>query len=168
LSPRIKIISNRESPLSTNIKNIDFLYPLEVPSRRRDENTRFLCIPLGYYNAEAVEFSEIFSGIDRSRGFGVPMNVKCQDLTPIRALEEMFEMFGINDILKFLESKPELVKKVSEMNLQKKESRLVINMPEWLKMVLQEKATQKGVSMNEIVRVAIIEYLSKGDQQTRD
>jgi len=77
------------------------------------------------------------------------------------ALEEMFEMFGINDILKFLEGKPEFVKKFSEMNLQKKESRLVINMPEWLKKVLQEKASQKGVSMNEIVRVAVIEYLSK-------
>jgi hypothetical protein len=76
-------------------------------------------------------------------------------------MDDFFEMFGINDILKFLEGKPEFVKKVSEMRGQKKESRLVINMPEWLKMVLQEKAKQKGVSMNELVRVAVIEYLSK-------
>lgn len=77
------------------------------------------------------------------------------------ALEEMFEMFGINEILKFLEGKPEFIRKVSEMGRQKKESRLVINMPEWLKIVLQEKAKQDGMSMNEIVRVAVIEYLSK-------
>jgi hypothetical protein len=76
-------------------------------------------------------------------------------------MDDFFEMFGINDILKFLEGKPDLAKKVSEMRGQKKESRLVINMPEWLKNGLQEKAKQKGVSMNEIVRVAVIDYLSK-------
>ena len=76
-------------------------------------------------------------------------------------MDDFFEMFGINDILKFLEGKPEFVKKVYQMSGQKKESRLVINMPEWLKNGLQEKAKQSGMSMNEIVRVAVIEYLSK-------
>lgn len=76
-------------------------------------------------------------------------------------MDDFFEMFGINDILKFLEGKPDLAKKVSEMRGQKKESRLVINMPEWLKNGLQEQAEQKDMSMNQIVRVAVIEYLSK-------
>jgi len=53
------------------------------------------------------------------------------------------------------------IKEASQLSLQKKENRMVINLPEWLKDKLKERAKRTGVSMNEIIRNALAEYLSK-------
>ncbi len=57
------------------------------------------------------------------------------------------------------EKDSQVVKQASQMSLQKKEQRLVINMPEWLKDRLIKISKRKGVSMNEIIRQALVEYL---------
>lgn len=76
-------------------------------------------------------------------------------------MDEFFDMFGINDISDFLFGKPKAIKGISELSMQKKGNRLVINLPEWLKALLKRKAEKEGLSMNETVRVALIEYLTK-------
>ena len=53
------------------------------------------------------------------------------------------------------------IEEASKMSLQKKEERLVINLPAWLKDRLKNKAKQAGQSMNEIIRLALTEYLAK-------
>ena len=53
------------------------------------------------------------------------------------------------------------IKDASKMSLQKKEERLVINLPAWLKERLKKRAKQTDQSMNEIIRIALTEYLSK-------
>lgn len=55
----------------------------------------------------------------------------------------------------------QVIKEASEMSLQKKEERLVINLPAWLKERLKKKSDRTGQSMNEIIRIALTEYLSK-------
>ena len=55
----------------------------------------------------------------------------------------------------------EVIKEASQMSLQKKEERLVINLPAWLKERLKNKSNRTGQSMNEIIRTALTEYLSK-------
>jgi hypothetical protein len=53
------------------------------------------------------------------------------------------------------------IEEASKMSLQKKEERLVINLPAWLKDRLKNKAKRTGQSMNEIIRLALTEYLAK-------
>ena len=53
------------------------------------------------------------------------------------------------------------IEEASKMSLQKKEERLVINLPAWLKDRLKSKSKQTGKSMNEIIRLALSEYLAK-------
>jgi hypothetical protein len=53
------------------------------------------------------------------------------------------------------------IEEASKMSLQKKEERLVINLPAWLKDRLKKKSNRTGKSMNEIIRIALTEYLSK-------
>jgi len=53
------------------------------------------------------------------------------------------------------------MKQAAQMSLQKKEKRFVINLPEWMKDKLQERAKSADKSMNEIIRTAIADYLSK-------
>ena len=55
----------------------------------------------------------------------------------------------------------EVIKEASQMSLQKKEKRLMINLPAWLKERLKTKSNRTGKSMNEIIRIALTEYLSK-------
>jgi hypothetical protein len=55
----------------------------------------------------------------------------------------------------------EVIKEASQMSLQKKEERLVINLPAWLKDRLKKRANRTDKSMNEIIRIALTEYLSK-------
>jgi len=55
----------------------------------------------------------------------------------------------------------QVIKEASEMSLQKKEERLVINLPAWLKDRLKKKSNRTKQSMNEIIRIALTEYLSK-------
>lgn len=53
------------------------------------------------------------------------------------------------------------IEEASKMSLQKKEERLVINLPAWLKDRLKKKARRTERSMNEIIRLALTEYLAK-------
>lgn len=53
------------------------------------------------------------------------------------------------------------IEEASKMSLQKKEERLVTNLPAWLKDRLKKRARQTGQSMNEIIRIALTEYLAK-------
>ena len=53
------------------------------------------------------------------------------------------------------------IEEASQLSLQKKEERLVINLPAWLKDRLKNKAKQTGQSMNEIIRLALAEHLAK-------
>jgi hypothetical protein len=53
------------------------------------------------------------------------------------------------------------IKEASRMSLQKKEKRMVINLPEWMKDELLKRAKSTDKSMNEIIRTAIADYLSK-------
>ena len=76
-------------------------------------------------------------------------------------INEMFEMFGINALTDLLMGKPEVIKGMSGISRQKKVKRLVINLPEWLKILLKEKSRQTGLSMNDIVRLALTDYLAK-------
>ena len=55
----------------------------------------------------------------------------------------------------------EVIKEASQLSLQKKEERLVTNLPAWLKDRLKKRARQTGQSMNEIIRIALTEYLAK-------
>jgi len=55
----------------------------------------------------------------------------------------------------------EVIKEASQLSLQKKEERLVINLPAWLKDRLKKRANRTDKSMNEIIRIALSEYLSK-------
>ena len=55
----------------------------------------------------------------------------------------------------------EVIKEASQLSLQKKEERLVINLPAWLKDRLKKKSNRTGKSMNEIIRLALSEYLAK-------
>ena len=66
-----------------------------------------------------------------------------------------------DDMLRISASDQKVIKKASEMSLQKKQERLVINLPAWLKDRLKNKAKQTGKSMNEIIRLALTEYLAK-------
>jgi hypothetical protein len=53
------------------------------------------------------------------------------------------------------------IEEASKMSLQKKEESLVINLPAWLKDRLKKKSNRTGKSMNEIIRLALSEYLAK-------
>ena len=53
------------------------------------------------------------------------------------------------------------MKQAAQMSLQKKEKRFVINLPEWMKDELQKRAKSADKSMNEIIRTAIADYLSR-------
>ena len=54
-----------------------------------------------------------------------------------------------------------VIKETSKMSMQKKHERLVINMPEWLKDRLKKISKRSGLSMNEIIRSALVDYLLK-------
>ena len=54
-----------------------------------------------------------------------------------------------------------VIEEASELSLQKKEQRLMVNLPEWLKDRLQKRAKRTGKSMNEIIRLALTQYLAK-------
>lgn len=56
-----------------------------------------------------------------------------------------------------------MIKTISQISAQKKESRLVINLPEWLKKMLAEKAKADNMSMNQVIRIALIDYLTKDE-----
>ena len=55
----------------------------------------------------------------------------------------------------------EIIKTISQISTQKMESRLVINLPEWLKKLLAEKAKADNMSMNQVIRIALLDYLTK-------
>ena len=54
-----------------------------------------------------------------------------------------------------------VIQEASQLSLQKKEERLVINLPAWLKDRLKKRANRTNKSMNEIIRISLTEYLSK-------
>ncbi len=54
-----------------------------------------------------------------------------------------------------------VIKETSKMSMQKKHERLVINMPKWLKDRLAKISKRSGLSMNEIIRSALVDYLLK-------
>jgi len=70
-------------------------------------------------------------------------------------------MAGENRVREKVVDDREVIKEASQMSLQKKEERLVINLPAWLKERLKKKSKRTGQSMNEIIRIALTEYLSK-------
>lgn len=79
--------------------------------------------------------------------------------------DDFFDTYGISALSDFLLGKPKAIKGISDLSMQKKQNRLVINLPEWLKALLKRKAEQEGSSMNETVRVALIEYLTKEESK---
>lgn len=74
--------------------------------------------------------------------------------------KESLELLPDNDVGRAVSERLS-IKQAAQMSLQKKEKRFVINLPEWMKDKLKEKADGAGVSMNEIIRLAIADYLSK-------
>jgi hypothetical protein len=80
--------------------------------------------------------------------------------------DEFFDQLGISaisDLITGKGGKTEIIKRMSTISAQKKESRLVINLPEWLKTLLSNKAKETNKSMNEIIRTALIEFLAKDE-----
>lgn len=80
-------------------------------------------------------------------------------------MDEFFDMFGISAISDLLTGKQKVIRGLADLSMQKKGNRLVINLPEWLKALLKRKAEKEGLSMNETVRVALIEYLTKEENK---
>jgi predicted HicB family RNase H-like nuclease len=79
---------------------------------------------------------------------------------------ESFIQWGIfsrSDILSGKITRADMIKAISQISAQKKESRLVINLPEWLKKMLAEKAKADNMSMNQVIRIALIDYLTKDE-----
>ena len=79
---------------------------------------------------------------------------------------ESFIQWGIfsrSDILSGKITRADMIKAISQISAQKKESRLVINLPEWLKKMLAEKAKADNMSMNQVIRIALIDYLLKDE-----
>ena len=70
------------------------------------------------------------------------------------------ESLDAEKILDILENDGELLKKVSRELLLKRQ-RIVINFPGWLAKKLRKESERSGLSMNEIVRIAVEDYLSK-------
>ena len=60
-------------------------------------------------------------------------------------------------------TRADIIKRISQLSDQKKESRLVINLPEWLKKMLEEKAKADNISMNQVIRIALIDHLTKDE-----
>ncbi len=60
-------------------------------------------------------------------------------------------------------TRADIIKAISRISAQKKESRLVINLPEWLKKMLAEKAKADNISMNQVIRIALIDHLTKDE-----
>lgn len=79
---------------------------------------------------------------------------------------ESFIQWGIfrrSDILSGKITRADIIKGISQISAQKKESRLVINLPEWLKKMLAEKAKADNMSMNQVIRIALIDHLTKDE-----
>ena len=77
---------------------------------------------------------------------------------------ESFIQWGIfsrKDILSGKITRADIIKRISQISTQKKENRLVINLPEWIKKMLAEKAKADDMSMNQVIRIALIDYLTK-------
>ena len=77
---------------------------------------------------------------------------------------ESFIQWGIfsrKDIESGKITRADIIKRISQMSAQKKENRLVINLPEWIKKWLAEKAKADKMSMNQVIRIALIDYLTK-------
>lgn len=74
--------------------------------------------------------------------------------------KETLEINRDTDIGKIIKERLTM-KQAAQMSLQKKEKRMVINLPEWMKDALQDRAKKADKSMNEIIRTAIADYLSK-------
>jgi len=77
---------------------------------------------------------------------------------------ESFIQWGIfsrADILSGKITRADIIKRISQMSTQKKENRLVINLPEWIKKWLANKAKADNMSMNQVIRIALIDYLTK-------
>ena len=70
-------------------------------------------------------------------------------------------IFSRKDILSGKVTKADIIKRVAQMSSQKKENRLVINLPEWIKNWLAKKAKADKMSMNQIIRIALLDYLTK-------
>lgn len=60
-------------------------------------------------------------------------------------------------------TRADLIKRVAQISSQKKEKRLVINLPDWIKKMLAEKAKADNMSMNQVIRTALIDYLTKDE-----
>ena len=78
-------------------------------------------------------------------------------------MDEFFDQLGVSaiaDLILGKDEKTEIIKRMSAISAQKKESRLVINLPEWLKTLLKNKANETNISMNEVIRTALIEFLA--------
>ena len=81
-------------------------------------------------------------------------------------MDEFFDQLGVSplsDLLIREGVKAELIKRMLTISAQRKESRLVINLPEWLKTLLSNKAKETNKSMNEVIRTALIEFLAKDE-----
>lgn len=71
--------------------------------------------------------------------------------------------FSRKDILSGKITRADIIKRISQMSTQKKENRLVINLPEWIKKWLAKKAKADKMSMNQVIRIALIDYLTKDE-----
>ena len=69
--------------------------------------------------------------------------------------------FSPTDTLKLMQDHPDFFKDVSNMLVQKKKYRIVINLPEWMRKLLRKESKRSGLTINEIFRIAVIDYLSK-------
>lgn len=72
-------------------------------------------------------------------------------------------IFSRKDILSGKITRADIIKRISQMSTQKKENRLVINLPEWIKKWLARKAKADNMSMNQVIRIALIDYLTKDE-----
>ena len=72
-------------------------------------------------------------------------------------------MFSRADILSGKITRADIIKRISQMSTQKKENRLVINLPEWIKRWLAKKAKADNMSMNQVIRIALLDYLTKDE-----
>lgn len=70
-------------------------------------------------------------------------------------------IFSRADILSGKITRADIIKRISQMSTQKKENRLVINLPEWIKKWLANKAKADNMSMNQVIRIALLDYLTK-------
>jgi predicted glutamine amidotransferase len=133
-----------------------FLHPGDLKRYRKEKDFKWEDIrKIAYYPEEIAEQAE------QEKKF-----LKRKKKEPEVEIPEEYLEMSEEELKKMIDeylTDDRLFEEVKDVVNQRKPQRIVINLPGWLKEQLKQKSIETGTSMNAVMRLALTEYLAKGE-----